>query len=90
MRFQRPAIFIPSPMVTGNHQYYNALAVAEAGGAMIIEEKDLDDDKLTEEILKLKDDPETLERMAQASRRCGPDRATEIICDTILEETEID
>ena len=86
----RPAIFIPSPIVTGNHQYYNALAVAEAGGAMIIEEKDLDDDKLTEEILKLKDDPETLQRMADASRRCGPDRATEIICDKILEETGID
>ena len=31
----RAAIFIPSPMVTGNHQYYNALAVAEAGGAIV-------------------------------------------------------
>ena len=28
-----PAIFIPSPNVTGNHQYYNALAVCEEGGA---------------------------------------------------------
>ncbi|MCR5034264.1 MAG: undecaprenyldiphospho-muramoylpentapeptide beta-N-acetylglucosaminyltransferase [Clostridia bacterium] len=86
----RPAIFIPSPMVTGNHQYYNALAVAEAGGAIIIEEKDLEDDKLTEEILRLKVDPQVLDRMAQASRRCGPDRATEIICDKILEEVKID
>ncbi|MGX8704480.1 MAG: undecaprenyldiphospho-muramoylpentapeptide beta-N-acetylglucosaminyltransferase, partial [bacterium] len=80
----RAAIFIPSPIVTGNHQYYNALAVAEAGGAIIIEEKDLEDHKLTEEILRLKDDPETLVRMAQASRRCGPDKATEIIVDRIL------
>ena len=86
----RPAIFIPSPMVTGNHQYYNALAVAEAGGAIIIEEKDLEDNKLTEEILRLKVDPQVLDRMAQASRRCGPDRATEIICDKILEEVKID
>ena len=86
----RAAIFIPSPMVTGNHQYYNALAVAEAGGAIIIEEKDLEDAKLTEEIIRLKDDPQTLTRMAQASRRCGPDRATDIICDKILEEIESD
>ena len=86
----RPAIFIPSPMVTGNHQYYNALAVAEAGGAIIIEEKDLVDEKLTEEILRLKVDPQVLERMAEASRRCGPDKATEIICDKILEELKID
>ena len=85
----RPAIFIPSPMVTGNHQYYNALAVAEAGGAILIEEKDLEDDGLIEEILRLKDDPETLKRMAEASLRCGPGRATEMICDTILKETEI-
>ncbi len=86
----RAAIFIPSPMVTGNHQYYNALAVAEAGGAIIIEEKDLEDAKLTEEIIRLKDDPQTLARMAQASRKCGPDRATDIICDKILEEIESD
>lgn len=85
----RAAIFIPSPMVTGNHQYYNALSVAEAGGAIIIEEKDLEDEKLIGEILRLKDDPACVERMAQASRRCGPDKATEIICDKIMEETKI-
>lgn len=82
----RPAIFIPSPMVTGNHQYYNALAVAEAGGAIIIEEKDLDDNKLISEIVRLKDEPETLEEMAKNSRQCGPVRATGIICDGILED----
>lgn len=82
----RPAIFIPSPIVTGNHQYYNALAVAKSGGAIIIEEKDLEDEKLIGEIERLKGDPEELERMAKASRQCAPDRATEIICDRILEE----
>ncbi len=86
----RPAIFIPSPIVTGNHQYYNALAVAEAGGAIIIEEKDLEDEKLIGEIIRLKDSPEILADMAKASRMCGPDRATEIICDKILEETGLD
>jgi len=86
----RPAIFIPSPMVTGNHQYYNALAVAEAGGAIIIEEKDLEDAKLIAEIERLREDPETLARMAAASRACEPDRATEIICDRILEEIRRD
>ena len=86
----RPAIFIPSPIVTGNHQYYNALAVAEAGGAIIIEEKDLEDDMLIAQIEALKDDPEARAAMAEASRLCGPDKATEIICDKILEEVQID
>ncbi len=39
---RKPAIFVPSPNVTENHQYKNALVLAEADAAVIIEEKDLD------------------------------------------------
>ena len=56
---------------------------------IIIEEKDLEDEKLIREILDLKEDPEGLRLMAEASRKCGPDKATEIICDKILEEVKI-
>ncbi|MGN1338111.1 MAG: undecaprenyldiphospho-muramoylpentapeptide beta-N-acetylglucosaminyltransferase [Candidatus Coprovivens sp.] len=41
-----PAIFIPSPYVANNHQYFNALEVKNNGGGEIIEEK-----CLTSEIL---------------------------------------
>ncbi len=41
---RRPAIFIPSPNVTENHQYKNAAVLAEAGAAVIIEERELADD----------------------------------------------
>lgn len=81
-----PAIFIPSPMVTANHQYYNALAVAEAGGAIIIEEKDLEDNSLIGKIIELKANPDKLKDMAGKSRRCGPMNATKIICDGIIED----
>ena len=81
-----PAIFIPSPNVTGNHQYYNALAVAEGGGAEVIEEKDLDDEKLIEEILRFKNDPDALKEMSVKSAEFGPREATKIICDAILED----
>ena len=81
-----PAIFIPSPNVTGNHQYYNALAIAEEGGAEVIEEKDLDNEKLVGEILRLKSEPQVLADMAGKSAECGPREATKIICDTILED----
>lgn len=36
------AIFIPSPNVTNNHQYKNAKVLADAGAALLIEEKNLD------------------------------------------------
>ncbi|MDO4869252.1 MAG: undecaprenyldiphospho-muramoylpentapeptide beta-N-acetylglucosaminyltransferase [Bacillota bacterium] len=81
-----PAIFIPSPIVTGNHQYYNALAVCEEGGAEVIEEKDLENEKLIREILRLKSDPQTLSVMSEKCAAFGPRQATKIICDTVLED----
>ena len=36
-----PAIFIPSPYVTNNHQYKNAMDLANKNAALILEEKDL-------------------------------------------------
>ena len=44
----KPAVFIPSPIVTGNHQFYNAKAVADEGGAFILEEKELSGEKVSE------------------------------------------
>ena len=37
-----PALLIPSPNVAGNHQYFNAKALADNGAAYVIKEKDLD------------------------------------------------
>ena len=36
-----PTIFIPSPYVTNNHQYKNALDLVKKDAALMIEEKDL-------------------------------------------------
>ena len=80
----KPAIFIPSPMVTGNHQYFNAKAVADKGGALIVEEKDLDGDALASEVMELKEDPARIREMAAASYACAPLKAVDIICDTVM------
>lgn len=79
----KPAIFIPSPIVTGNHQYHNAKAVADRGGAMIVEEKDLDNEKLIAQILKFKNNPELTAEMSACSRECAPMDAVEIICNNL-------
>lgn len=47
-----PTIFIPSPYVANNHQYYNALDLTEKNAAYMIEEKDLTSDKILELIDK--------------------------------------
>lgn len=79
----KAAIFIPSPMVTGNHQFYNAKAVADKGGAIIIEEKELQNDDLVSQIMKLKNSPDTIKEMSKCSKECAPMDAVEVICNNI-------
>ncbi len=82
----KAAIFVPFPEAAGNHQFYNAKAVADKGGAMLIEEKDLIAEDVVKDVLSLKNNPEKLAAMSKASRECAPDKALDIICGTIIED----
>ena len=81
-----PAIFVPFPDATENHQYYNALNVASAGGAVIIEEKDLGRDEMNKRIDELRADPARLMRMRENCASCGTLDAARRICDEIEED----
>lgn len=80
----KPSILIPSPHVTGNHQYHNAKAVADRGGTILIEEKDLTEEKLLSTILRLMNHKPALNAMAQASASLGRVDSAEAIYDEIL------
>ena len=82
----KAAIFVPFPEATGNHQYYNAKAVADKGGAILIEEKNLVLEDVVKEVLSLKNNPDKLKAMSMASRACAPDKALDIICGKIIED----
>ncbi len=75
----KASILIPSPNVTGNHQYFNAKSVADRGGAILIEEKDLTAEALISQVMKLRNNPQLLREMSRASRECAPLAATEQI-----------
>lgn len=79
----KPAILIPSPNVTANHQYHNAKVVENGGGAFVIEEKELTGEKLTSAILRLKGNKEMLNKMALGSRRLAASDAAEIIYEQV-------
>ncbi len=53
-----PAIFIPSPYVTNNHQYKNAMDLVDKKAALILEEKNLDKNTLISMIDKTLSDKE--------------------------------
>ena len=50
---KKPSILIPSPNVTDNHQYKNAKVLADAGAAVMIEEKNLENVFLSDAVEKL-------------------------------------
>ena len=75
----KAAIYVPSLNVTANHQYYNAKAVTDKGGAIIIEETDLTPEKIVKEVFRIKDDKELLEKMCKASKEYASRDATDII-----------
>ncbi|WP_125712654.1 undecaprenyldiphospho-muramoylpentapeptide beta-N-acetylglucosaminyltransferase [Companilactobacillus kedongensis] len=75
-----PAIFIPSPYVTHDHQTKNALSVAKNGAAIMIPEADLTGDSLYSEINKIMSSEETRNKMSAASKDIGvPDASDRLI-----------
>ncbi len=63
------AILIPSPHVAGQHQYKNALALAQAGAALLCEESALPGGGLTDALQRLLYDPVERHGMEMAIRR---------------------
>ncbi|HPP74364.1 MAG TPA: UDP-N-acetylglucosamine--N-acetylmuramyl-(pentapeptide) pyrophosphoryl-undecaprenol N-acetylglucosamine transferase, partial [Armatimonadota bacterium] len=75
-----PSILIPYPFAHANHQKANAQAVSRAGGAIILEESEIDGQTLAGVIIDLAEDKNKLAAMAEASRRIGrPDAVGEIV-----------
>lgn len=78
----KPSILIPSPNVTENHQYHNAMSLVRRGAAVIIEEKDLTPQRLTQEVCRLLEDPETLAELSKNARGMAfADSAERIVCE---------
>lgn len=61
----KPAILVPSPNVTANHQYYNALALSSKGGAILLEEKDYSKEAIIGLVQDLYDHPEKLQELSK-------------------------
>jgi UDP-N-acetylglucosamine--N-acetylmuramyl-(pentapeptide) pyrophosphoryl-undecaprenol N-acetylglucosamine transferase len=75
----KPAILVPLPTATDDHQRQNARVLAEAGAAELIEQRELTGDRLAAAMLALAGDADRRARMAAAARRLAkPDAATVI------------
>ncbi len=81
----KPAILVPSPNVTSNHQEKNARVLEKAGAAVLIPESEITPDKLLGSVSLLLSRPDTLAAMSEQMKKIGVTNATERITDIVLE-----
>ena len=75
----RPAIFVPLPTSTDNHQVYNAKEMVDAGGARMILQPQFTPDEVAKAMQRFFLSPATLAAAAEAARSTGrPDAAARL------------
>jgi len=80
----KAAIFIPFPFATDDHQRKNAEAFERAGAGRMILQKELTASRLADELKRLIDHPEQIDRMEAESREMGRADSTERVVDLAL------
>jgi len=82
----KPCIFVPSPNVAENHQYFNALSLKNVGAAEIVEETEIN--TLEDKIFSLINDDAKLEDMSIKAKNATISNATEIIYNSLMKLLE--
>ena len=80
-----PAVLVPFPAAAANHQDFNARALAEAGAALYLPERELSPERLWRDLLALTADRAQRERMTAAARQRARPHAARDIAQRLLE-----
>ena len=83
-----PSIFIPSPYVANNHQYYNALSLKNNNCGMMLEEKDFTDESLINMIDDIFKD-ENYNNIKNNLKNCNSFDSAELIYNKIKELLDV-
>ena len=79
-----PAILVPYPEATADHQTANARFMEAAGAAIVLPDAELDGDRLAREVTELLAAPRRIEAMAEAARAAARPGAAARIADELL------
>ena len=80
----RASVLIPSPNVAENHQYHNAMVLANHKAAVVIEEKDLTGEKLVSTVSDMLAQPGKLAEMGKNARSLSVDDSLDRIADALM------
>jgi UDP-N-acetylglucosamine--N-acetylmuramyl-(pentapeptide) pyrophosphoryl-undecaprenol N-acetylglucosamine transferase len=78
---RRPALLVPYPHATADHQTKNARYFERGGGAVLVPESELD---LRRRVAELLADPARLEQMAESMRYLARPDAAEVIAEELI------
>jgi len=81
----KPAVLIPSPNVTENHQEENARQLHKAGGAVMILEKECTGNSLYNTVISMLENKQELEKMSNIQKSLSVRDAAARIVDIVLE-----
>jgi UDP-N-acetylglucosamine--N-acetylmuramyl-(pentapeptide) pyrophosphoryl-undecaprenol N-acetylglucosamine transferase len=81
----RPAVLVPYPFATADHQSANAEWMRAAGAAGVIADSELSAERLAAEVATVLESPARLESMAAAARGLAKPDAARRIADEVLE-----
>jgi UDP-N-acetylglucosamine--N-acetylmuramyl-(pentapeptide) pyrophosphoryl-undecaprenol N-acetylglucosamine transferase len=80
----KPAVLVPSPYVTNNHQEENAKQLQKAGGAVLLPEKDCTGETLFNTVSAILEDRDMLSKMSEAQKKLAAPDAVEKIVEVVL------
>lgn len=78
-----PAVLVPSPHVTGDHQSANARHFERAGAAVVVADVDLDAERLVAEVDRLVADPDRLAALGAGARSLARPDAAGLVADLV-------
>lgn len=81
----KPAVLIPSPYVAENHQFHNAMALVNKNAASVIEEKDLNSEKLIEAVDNMVSDKDLLKEYSSNAQAMAITDASDRIYNIVKE-----
>jgi UDP-N-acetylglucosamine--N-acetylmuramyl-(pentapeptide) pyrophosphoryl-undecaprenol N-acetylglucosamine transferase len=79
-----PAVLVPYPYATADHQTSNARFIEHAGAAVVVPDGELDGPRLAREVGRLLGAPQRLGAMAKAARAVARPDAAERIADELI------
>ena len=80
----KASILIPSPNVAENHQYHNGMVLSDMGAAVLIEEKNLSGETITESFEKLYKNPDLVREMGEKAKQAYNPHCVDIIYENLM------